>query len=88
MSKPQPKPAPEKRRSPLRSQVQAWFEALQRHFSGLDGADAIATLIKGWTKPEDIMRAYPALVPLFLDIIWRSRKTAGSTTGATSSSTR
>jgi hypothetical protein len=41
----------------------------------LEGADAIATLIKGWTKPEDIMRAYPSLVPLFLDIVWRARKT-------------
>jgi hypothetical protein len=77
MSRPHSKPTVEKRRSPLRNQVQAWFEALQRHFSELDGADAIATLIKGWTKPEDIMRAYPALVPLFLDIVWRSRKTAG-----------
>jgi hypothetical protein len=77
MAKPQPKPAPERRRTALRSQVQAWFEALRLHIGEIEGAEALANRIQGWSKPEDIMRAYPVLVPLFLDLIWRSRKTAG-----------
>lgn len=79
MAKPKPKPTAERRRSSLRIQAQAWFEALQRHIAEIEGAEAIATLIKGWTKPEDIMRAYPALVPLFLDIVWRARNTPAFT---------
>lgn len=67
--------APERRRNhSLRHQAQAWFEALQRQFAEIEGAETIATLMKGWKKTEDVMRAYPALVPLFLDMAWRSRK--------------
>ncbi|MGE3332823.1 MAG: hypothetical protein AB7I36_04215 [Rhodospirillaceae bacterium] len=75
MGKPRPKPVPERRRTALRSQVQAWFEALRAHIGEIEGAEALANRIQGWSKPEDIMRAYPVLVPLFLDIVWRSRKT-------------
>lgn len=77
MGKQQPTPVPERRRTALRSQVQSWFEALQAHIGEIEGAEAIANRIQGWTKPEDIMRSYPVLVPLFLDLIWRSRKAAG-----------
>jgi hypothetical protein len=76
MGKPQPKPVPERRRTALRSQVQAWFEALRLHIGEIEGAEALANRIRGWSKPEDIMRAYPVLVPLFLDIVWRSRTKA------------
>jgi hypothetical protein len=70
--------APERRHNrSLRNQAQAWFDALRLHITEVEGAEAIATLINGWQKPEDVMHAYPALVPLFLDMIWRSRKTPG-----------
>lgn len=77
MGKQTNKPPSDRRRSPLRKQAQGWFDVLQRHICDIEGADAIASLIKGWKKPEDIMRANPALVPLVLDIIWHARKTAG-----------
>jgi hypothetical protein len=70
--------APDRRHNrSLRNQAQAWFDALRLHITEVEGAEAIATLINGWQKPEDVMHAYPALVPLFLDMIWRSRKTPG-----------
>lgn len=75
MSKPQTTPGPERRRTALRSQVQAWFETLRAHIGDIEGAEGLAKRIQGWSKPEDVMRAYPVLVPLFLDIVWRSRKT-------------
>ena len=71
-------PAPERRHNhSLRHQAQAWFQALQLHIGEVEGAEAIAALIQEWKRPEDVMRAYPALVPLFLDLAWRSRKTPG-----------
>jgi hypothetical protein len=70
--------APERRHNhSLRHQAQAWFEALQLQVTEIEGAETIAVLMKGWKKTEDVMRAYPALVPLFLDMAWRSRKSAG-----------
>lgn len=65
----------ERRNRSLRDQAQAWFQALQVHIAEVEGAQAIAALIKEWKRPEDVMRAYPALVPLFLDLAWQSRKT-------------
>lgn len=73
-----PKPTTDRRHNhSLRHQAQAWFDALRLHIAEVEGAEAIATLIQGWQKPEDVMHAYPALVPLFLDICWRARKTPG-----------
>ncbi len=73
-----PKPTTDRRHNhSLRHQAQAWFDALRLHITEVEGADAIATLIQGWQKPEDVMQAYPALVPLFLDIAWRARKAPG-----------
>jgi hypothetical protein len=70
-----PAPTPDRRRNrPLRDQAQAWFDALKPCIADLAGAEAIATLMKGWHRPEDVMRDYPSLVPLFLDLVWCSRK--------------
>jgi hypothetical protein len=65
----------ERRNRSLRDQAQAWFQALQLQIAGIEGAQAIAALMKDWRRPEDVMRAYPALVPLFLDLAWQARKT-------------
>lgn len=61
----------------LRHQAQAWFDALKLRIAEVEGAEVIAGLMKEWKRPEDVMRDYPALVPLFLDIVWCSRKTPG-----------
>ena len=57
----------------LRHQAQAWFDALKLRIAEVEGAEVIAGLMKEWKRPEDVMRDYPALVPLFLDIVWCSR---------------
>jgi len=74
---PAPTPAERRHNHSLRHQAQAWFEALQLQINTIEGAEAIAVLMQGWKKTEDVMRAYPALVPLFLDMAWRSRKNPG-----------
>jgi hypothetical protein len=77
MSPPRTPPAERRPNRSLRHQAQAWFDALKLRIAEVEGAEAIAGLMKDWKRPEDVMRDYPALVPLFLDIVWCSRNTPG-----------